>query len=55
MKAAYFLNACATAGKRVHGIGDIDAGVIVGLDLEGLLSEKAKNCRRSFERGEESP
>ncbi len=35
MNAAKLLSACARAGKRVHRIGSLDAGVIVGLDLEG--------------------
>lgn len=35
MKAAHLLKACAKAGKRAHLIGDVAAGAIVGLDLEG--------------------
>lgn len=35
MKATAMLKALAKAGKRAHLVGDEDAGVIVGLDLEG--------------------
>ena len=35
MKATNMLKALAKAGKRAHWVGDADAGVIVGLDLEG--------------------
>jgi hypothetical protein len=34
MNAKLMLNAFVKAGKRCHLIGDLDAGVIVGLDLE---------------------
>lgn len=37
MNASRFLKAFQTAGKRVHLIGDLNAGVIVALDMEGRL------------------
>ena len=37
MKATRILKAFATAGKQVQLVGDLDAGVIVALDLEGRL------------------
>jgi hypothetical protein len=35
MKASRMLRAFAKAGKRTHLVGNVDAGVIVGLDMEG--------------------
>jgi hypothetical protein len=35
MKAKDVLKSFAKAGKRVHLVGDLDAGAIVGLDVEG--------------------
>jgi len=37
MKATQVLKAFRNAGKRVHLVGDLNAGVIVALDLEGRL------------------
>jgi hypothetical protein len=37
MKATHILKAFARAGKQVHVVGDLDAGVIIALDLEGRL------------------
>jgi hypothetical protein len=37
MKATHILKAFAKAGKQVHVVGDLDAGVIIALDLEGRL------------------
>ena len=37
MKATHLLKAFGKAGKRVHVAGNLDAGVIVALDLEGRL------------------
>jgi hypothetical protein len=37
MEATRILKAFATAGKQVQIVGDLDAGVIVALDLEGRL------------------
>ena len=37
MKATRILKAFATAGKRVQLVGDLDAGVIIALDMEGRL------------------
>ena len=37
MKATRILKAFAKAGKQVHFVGDLDAGVIIALDLEGRL------------------
>jgi hypothetical protein len=35
MQAAHMLRAFAKAGKRAYLLGDFDAGVIVGLGLDG--------------------
>ena len=37
MEASYMLEAFEKAGKRVHVVGDLDAGVIIALDMEGRL------------------
>jgi hypothetical protein len=37
MKATRILKAFAQAGKRVHLVGDLKAGVIIALDMEGRL------------------
>jgi hypothetical protein len=37
MTAKQILRAFARAGKRVHLVGDLEAGVIIALDLEGRL------------------
>jgi hypothetical protein len=37
MKATRILKAFATAGKRVQLVGDLNAGVIIALDMEGRL------------------
>ncbi len=37
MKATEILAAFAQAGKRTHLVGDINAGVIIALDMEGRL------------------
>ena len=37
MKATQMLKAFGKAGKRVHVVGNLDAGVIVALDMEGRL------------------
>jgi hypothetical protein len=37
MKATHLLKAFAKAGRRTHLVGDVDAGVIAALDVEGRL------------------
>jgi hypothetical protein len=37
LKATDILEAFSKAKKRVHVVGDIDAGVIIALDMEGRL------------------
>ena len=37
MKVALILKAFAKAGKKVQLVGDLDAGVIIALDMEGRL------------------
>ena len=37
MTATHMLKAFSKAGKRVHLVGDLDAGVIIALDMEGRL------------------
>jgi hypothetical protein len=37
MKATRLLRAFAAAGKQVHLVGDLNAGVIIALDMEGRL------------------
>lgn len=37
IEATHLLEAFEKAGKRVHVVGDLNAGVIVALDMEGRL------------------
>jgi hypothetical protein len=37
MKATHILQSFDKAGKRVHVVGDLDAGIIIALDMEGRL------------------